>query len=72
MTTAVPARPPVYQLLLDLQWEWAATVDSQAHLVPPRGDRARCGVVVARHRRAPVEPKPENSCRRCRSGVGLP
>ena len=72
MTATAPSGPDIYQLLLDIGWEWAATVDGLAHLVPPRGDRARCGAVVARHRRAPVEPTPANSCRRCRQGVGLP
>jgi hypothetical protein len=66
-------RPQAYRILVeDLGWLWAATADSIGHLVPPEGDRARCGHVLPRHRRAEISPTPATTCLRCRASVGLP
>lgn len=71
MPTAVGTRPPAYQILVELGWGWAAMATSTGHLVPPKGDRARCGAMVPRHRRISIQPTRATTCAKCRAAVGL-
>jgi hypothetical protein len=71
--TRTAHRPASYQVLLDLGWYWAITATSAGHLVPPHGDRARCGAMVPRHRRSRLNrPTRQTTCAKCRASVDLP
>lgn len=59
-------RPVAYQVALEQGWYWAAAPDHMPHLVPPYGDRARCGRTVSKIERNPVKRGvAENACSSC-------
>lgn len=47
-------RPVAYEIALQEGWYWAGLPGGTPHLVPPYGDRARCGRHVTRADRHPV------------------